>query len=343
MAVVDTKGLPLPLVAAIQNDDHISQGSDLGVTSLVAPVQQVALRRRHQGESTEEAADRIWALLGQAVHVVLERAGKDQNDQRRKLNDALALLKSLTPITEDVEKAIATIESHAEAYRSDPQPFRTFIEERWETTVLGWRIAARCDHLTLEDTGTLTDWKVSSVWSLKDGKPKPEWVAQVNVTRRIATLDQGFRPQNLACTVIARDWRKRERRRFGTDYPPYQVGTLPVPYWSDDECDRYLLERVAAHQAAANGDPLPPCTPEERWEKPMVFAVMKKGRKTAKRLWFSRAEAEAYITRDKDEADLFIVERPGESPRCADYCEVLDYCAQGQAILAALKPPPAEE
>jgi hypothetical protein len=260
--------------------------------------------------------------------------------ERRRLDDAIRLLDSLTAEWDDIPELCSVVEqvkALRRLYDVAPQPFGTFVEERWETTVLGWRVAARCDHLTVADDGTLTDWKVTSVWSVKEGKPKPEWVAQVNVTRYLGTLTHGIRPQRLAATCILRDWRKNERRRYGDEYPPLQVATIPIPVWSDDECLAYLTERIALHQAAQAGGPLPPCTPEERWEKPTIFAVMKKGRQSAVRLYFSMAEAERHVdgimkTDPAAGRGLSIAVRPGESPRCAEYCDMLPYCTQGQAL-----------
>lgn len=353
------QNVPLPIVAAIANDDHISQGSDIGAATVAAPVRQVALLKKHRATLTTDVSDRIWSLLGQAVHVVLERAGKDQGAERRKLDDAIALVESLLsePYDPDLHRegdaleravdpvgaVLTSLYGLRERYDPNPQPFRTFVEERWEIPILGWRVAARCDHLTLDDDGTLTDYKVSSVWSVKEGA-KPEWVAQLNVTRYCGTVDKGLRPKNLQATVIARDWRKNERLRYGDDYPPYQIATVPVPYWSDDECLAYLEDRVAAHQnaqlALAAAAPLPECSAEERWEKPTIYAVMKTGRKTAVRLYQDRTLAEKHAETDRA---LSVTVRPGESTRCAQYCDALAVCEQGQRILKDLAAKAATE
>lgn len=340
MTITNIKGLPLPIVAAITNDDHISQGSDIGAATVGAPVRQVALRRKHRGAITEDASERIWSLFGQAVHVVLERAGKDQGEERRKIDDAIALVGSL-PIELDTAGVLQGLHALRTQYDPNPQPFQTFVEERWEVEVLGWRVAARCDHLTLDDDGTLTDYKVSSVWSVKDGVAKPDWVAQLNVTRYCGTVARGLRPKKLQATVFCRDWRKNERLRYGEEYPEVQVVSVPVPYWSDEQCLAYLTERVAAHQGARHAleeaptlGLLPECTPEERWAKPTTYAVCKKGNKNATRVYENRALADAHAG---EQPGLEVRVRPGESTRCAQYCDVLPFCDQGQKLLAALK------
>ena len=71
---------------------------------------------------------------------------------------------------------------------------------------------------------------------------------------------------------------------------------------------------------------LPPCTPDEMWEKPTVWAVRKKGNVRAKGLYESEKlanEALALLG-----ADYEIEVRPGERTRCENFCPVKDYCQQ---------------
>ncbi len=67
-----------------------------------------------------------------------------------------------------------------------------------------------------------------------------------------------------------------------------------------------------------------PCTPEEWWERPTRFAVMKRGQKRAVRLYDTREEAEDNATK----AGLYVEERPGSSVRCESYCRVASFCPQ---------------
>ena len=78
MNLTNLHNLPAPLVAAIANDSYQpgTQRADISTTRLIAPPQMVELERRHRDEITEDASDRIWSLLGQSVHTILERAGE---------------------------------------------------------------------------------------------------------------------------------------------------------------------------------------------------------------------------------------------------------------------------
>lgn len=70
-------GLPAPIVRAVSNDPYDRGRSDFTVTQLVGPPRLRVLRKRHAHEITEDAADRIYSLVGQSVHTILERAAME--------------------------------------------------------------------------------------------------------------------------------------------------------------------------------------------------------------------------------------------------------------------------
>jgi len=68
--------LPEPIANAVKNDPYDKgEDADYSVTELIDPPRKIALQRIHQEEITEDVADGIFRLLGQAVHTILERAG----------------------------------------------------------------------------------------------------------------------------------------------------------------------------------------------------------------------------------------------------------------------------
>ena len=127
--------------------------------------------------------------------------------------------------------------------------------------------------------------------------------------------------------VIYRDWSKLEARR-SSDYPRHQVQVFDVPLWALDHIGKWIYERVEAHQAAR--ETLPECTPEERWEKPTVWAVMKEGRERAVKLHDS--EQSAVKHREELGGKHYVQERPGEQVRCANYCSARPFCTQADAL-----------
>jgi hypothetical protein len=78
-AITNKFDLPAPLVEAVRNDGYSNSGT-LSVTTLIKPPQAYAIELQHKDELTEDASDRIWALLGQATHTILERAASTLGD-----------------------------------------------------------------------------------------------------------------------------------------------------------------------------------------------------------------------------------------------------------------------
>jgi len=72
--------LPEPIVRAIANDSYTKGDADISVTELLNPPQLRALRIANADLITEDASDRIWSLLGQSVHTIIERAGSADNE-----------------------------------------------------------------------------------------------------------------------------------------------------------------------------------------------------------------------------------------------------------------------
>jgi hypothetical protein len=72
--------LPEPIVRAVANDSYTKGDADISVTELLLPPQLRRLRLEHSDKIEEDAADRIWSLIGQAVHNVIERASEGLPD-----------------------------------------------------------------------------------------------------------------------------------------------------------------------------------------------------------------------------------------------------------------------
>lgn len=74
MKITNELGLPDAIFRAVAADPYTKGNADYSVTQLLKPPRMVALEREHAHELTEDCADRIWSLLGQVVHGILERA-----------------------------------------------------------------------------------------------------------------------------------------------------------------------------------------------------------------------------------------------------------------------------
>ena len=81
--------LPEAIVNAVSNDSYDAGNSDISCTRLIAPARQVALQRKHSEEIVEDVSDRVWSLLGQSVHHILERAATDDDTVEERYYDTI--------------------------------------------------------------------------------------------------------------------------------------------------------------------------------------------------------------------------------------------------------------
>ena len=71
MTITNKYGLPQALVRALQSD-YYYRDKRYSVTTLLSPVRETILKRRHHKEIVTDAADMIWALWGSGIHKILE-------------------------------------------------------------------------------------------------------------------------------------------------------------------------------------------------------------------------------------------------------------------------------
>ena len=74
MNITNRLGLPSSLVKAVSNDRYHRGDAHISVTGLIGPARKRHLEQLHAEEITEDVAERIWALMGQIAHGILERA-----------------------------------------------------------------------------------------------------------------------------------------------------------------------------------------------------------------------------------------------------------------------------
>ena len=198
-----------------------------------------------------------------------------------------------------------------------------FTEERLQMTVAGVTVRGQPD---LWHASVLTDYKVTSVWAIVfEPKGRNEWHKQLNLYNPLYA-EAGFPTEKLQVCAILRDWQKTKVGERG--YPTIPIVVIDIPIWPAPQCKEYLHERVRLHTEAENlaDNDLPLCTPEDTWEKPTTYAVMKEGRQSAVRVFPEFNMAKVMLNRcDKHH---YIIERPGTRVRCTQYCDVPAWCNQ---------------
>ena len=272
------------MVRALSKDGY-RPGDDggmpyLSVTQLIAPPRQVLLKKRHDDEITEDVSDRVWSLLGQSIHSILEAAEDEQS----------------------------------------------IAEERLYMEIDGYRIGGMTD--LYETNGTLTDFKVTSVWSVILGDHQ-DWVQQVNLNAALYR-HAGFDVNKVQIITILRDWQE-SKAQVDRNYPQQGVLVLEQPLWTQEEAIEFASERIKQFKNCSDepDHKLPLCTPEERWRRGDSYAVKKAGNKKATKVAGSMEEAkEIKFTLEKEGKGSFEIEfRPGTDLRCVRYCSAAQFCS----------------
>ena len=232
--------------------------------------------------------------------------------------------------------------AHGILQRADMR--NALTEERLYATIEGQRVSGQFDRVVMTPEDVLQDYKITSVWALKDG-PRADWCCQLNLYAELLRR-HSFEPKRLEIVPLYRDHRRGEALKNHTWYPEKPMGRpIPVPLWPTEQAVAYLHARVQLHSAAARVTEtlLPECSAAERWKTETVYAVYKGTNKNATKLCPTLAAAEEFVHTLPPRTEIRIMERPGRSIRCADYCEVAPWCGQWLAEQAAAPPLPAAE
>ena len=297
MKIPNEKGFPEALVKAVESDSYSKGSADRSVTGLLAPPRQTALLDTHDGEIVEDVSERTFALYGQLIHLLLERAGEQS---RNAINEKRLFAKvNGWTISGQTDSLIL-----AEDQRS-------------------W---------TISDYKFVTAWKFKRDKFYPDKPVVPdEYEQQLNMYACLLHAN-GFKVDALKIVAIYRDWSKLEARR-DSSYPQLGAETHDVPLWSEDKAKAFIEERVRLHQEAEQG--LPECSDEERWARPDKFALKANATSArARKLFASKADAVAWAGNlvNKMKPGWMIEHRPGVNVRCENYCVVSDFCEQFQSL-----------
>lgn len=319
--------LPDTIVRAVEYDNHKVAG-DISVTQLISPP-QMRMLRREADQIVEDVSDKLWALLGTALHAVLERSAVAQQEvhhflsvidiirdriERADINDeqTVASLQQAVPFLEWV---ISTLYPN---YQPTAE-----IERTISMSIGGYQLYGTRDYFIPAES-RLQDYKLMPVSQHGKIDVKAEFKKQLNIYAYM-TRKNGQTVNAIDVIAIYRDWSKAQSK-FKANYPPCAVEVLPIPLMRDEEIENYILERLNLHHRAEQGEYIP-CTNAEKWEKPTQWAVKSKGRKQAVRVLPTQAQAESYL-KTKTIVNGYIEKRAGNPIRCESYCPVSGICPQ---------------
>jgi hypothetical protein len=194
-----------------------------------------------------------------------------------------------------------------------------FVVEGNKVVVVGKTDLIRFDdqHVDIED------WKRTTV-NIKTQKERLfEYQFQLNCYKYMWLNIHGIPVRNLWLNPYYRDWKKMQAY-FGS-HPKGQFEQVRMESWTPEKTESLIRERLLDHTL----HPRRECTPEEKWQTPTTYAVMKKGRKSALRVLDSYKEAETWcksIGHVIDTKGISIEVRLGGCNKCKFYCDVASVC-----------------
>ena len=294
MELTNISNLPKAIERAVNNDPYDSSGSDISTTRLIAPPRIRVLEQRNFDLIKEDVSDRIFSLLGQSVHHIIERAKLKVDISERRLF-----------YKDDAITNGWTLSGQFDYLTRDGNLIDFKVTSAW----------AALDALTNGKDEWENQLNVLDFLCRKNQKDLTRYKKEIKV-------------KSLSIMAILRDWSKLKVMQ-SDNYPRKQVVMIPVRRWSEEQQEIYVKARIKLHQDVEQSKELPMCTAKERWRKEDSYAVMKDNRKTAWRLFATKEEAIQFIFSQKmiEGKGCNIVFRKGEDVRCQHYCRVNEFCS----------------
>ncbi len=207
-----------------------------------------------------------------------------------------------------------------------------FKEERLSADINGISVKGKPDFYSVEDGEKIIyDFKLTSVWSYIYKSSFEKWAQQLNIYKYLFHKS-GFETDNLKVIAMFRDWSKT-KYETERDYPK-QCEIIDMPAWSISDTEGFLISRTEEMKKYRDteDDAIPECIRENRWQTDDTYAVKKKNRKKALRVFDTRQDAEEYAMTHKDTNKLYIEDRIGECKRCTQYCDIKEFCSFGREL-----------
>jgi len=232
------------------------------------------------------------------------------------------LIKHDDELVEDISDRIASLRGRSLHYLIELavlHDYNTLSEKSVYTECLGWKIKGQFD-LVLLGEGELIDVKSCKAYKVKNNKLPREWEQQTNIYRYMLKKEKGLTINKVSIFVAVWDYDEIKAKN-DPYYPTSALFMIDVPIWTDEQTLAFIEGRIRLHQ-----EEIPrPCTDEDIWAKDPLWAVMKRGRVKAVRLFESQSEAEEFASTSKD---LTVEFRPGIATRCVRWCKVASFCSQ---------------
>jgi hypothetical protein len=227
-------------------------------------------------------------------------------------------------LTDDVSDRIWAIFGSAVHSLLESEGENDFTEQRMDYKVGDITVTGRIDNYDMRN-GVIGDYKTASVNKVKFNG-FTDWYTQGMIYAWLLAKNN-FPVKRCRFIALLKDHSKTEASR-DSQYPkdPVHVYEFPVTAMGLFKIGSFIKNKLNEYKrcAALADDAIPPCSPEERWDRPPKFAVMKNGLKRAVRLFDDRDAADR-LAAEKGTGH-YVESRQGESIRCQSYCLCCRFC-----------------
>ncbi len=294
---------------AYSDYDHDPRENVISTTSIMKPIQMIALERSNKDADRVISIDGlIPSVGGNALHNMLERALEETDN--------------------DTWKAIGVPE---------PEMLEIITEQRNEKPVGDHIISGKFDVMFKykDSKWQIADLKSMSVWGVMIDLPgkKEEWIKQMSIYRYL-NQDKDIDDIGVILTWFT-DWSKSDALiKAKQGYPQSRTGVEMVNLWSITTTHTYLalqekqvVTAMTRYTKSGNTDTGERCSKDELWMKKSGWAYYAKGaNKKATKIFATEEEATATLARAKD-TTAYVEERKAKATRC-NYCSVTQFCPQ---------------
>lgn len=260
--ITNNHNLPQTLVNLAKRDTYTRGSARISVTELIGAPQIRLIRQEKQSEIVTDVSEMLWALLGRAMHSVVEQGADEQH------------------IAE--ERLFAEVAGWLLSGGIDLQILGSASDGGQEVA--------------------LSDYKMTTAWAVMNPKPDWERQLNCYAYLIEKTRGWTVTGLTINAIVRDWSRHEAERREGYPKIPLVVLPqTLWTPEAREAYVTERMKIHQDAERAFDWGEPIPECTDEERWFKPGKLAVMREGRVRALKLFEinEREQAEEYAKENK--------------------------------------------
>lgn len=217
MKITNKFNLPESIVRAMKNDKYDKGNADFSVTGLLKPARAAALEGLHEDEISEDVSDRIFALLGQATHSVLERSARPEIDLVEK-------------------RYFATFNGYVLSGQID-------LLERDSGVLSDFKVTKAYPFTNKGGKGRKPDWDAQLNMQL-------ELLRQNGLDAKKLQIIGILRDWDERCTD------PYNKLKYMTGYPEAEIAAVEVPIWDRVKSQKFIEERIKVHVSARENLPL---------------------------------------------------------------------------------------